>query len=61
MPLIPVLGRQKQGDLCEFKVSLVSSMKAKDTQKKPYLKKKQRKRNKGRRKILKGLEKWLSG
>ena len=42
MPLIPILGRQKQADLCEFKVSLVyrvSSRTARATQKKPCLEK----------------------
>ena len=41
MPLIPVLGRQRQEELCEFKASLVSkvsSRTARATKKDPVLK-----------------------
>ena len=47
--LIPVLGRQKQADLCEFKASLVyrvSSRTVKATQRSPVLKNKTKQTNK---------------
>ena len=42
MPLIPALGRQRQGDLCEFEANLVykvNSRTDKGYTEKPYLKK----------------------
>ena len=46
MPLIPALGRQRQGDLCEFEVSLVYTASSRTaravTQRNPVLKKQNR-------------------
>jgi len=52
MSLIPVLGRQRQVDLCEFEASLLyrmSSKTARTTQRNPVSKKKLRRRRKRRR------------
>ncbi|ERE86443.1 dol-P-Man:Man(7)GlcNAc(2)-PP-Dol alpha-1,6-mannosyltransferase isoform 1 [Cricetulus griseus] len=57
-PLIPALGRQRQGDLCEFEGNLVSrasSKTAKATQRNPVLKnqkKKKKKKSSGRQPLL---------
>ena len=54
MPLIPALGRQRQVDLCEFEVSLVSRASArigsKSTQRNPVSKKKKKRKEKKRKK-----------
>jgi hypothetical protein len=59
MPLIPVLGKQRQMDLCEFKARLVyreSSIIAGDAQRNSVLKKKMRERGEGERERIVYME-----
>ena len=60
-PLVPVLGRQRQEDLCDLEASLVyrvSAMIAKDTQRNPVSKegkKKKKERKKKKRNQCQGM------
>ena len=60
MPLIPVIGRQKQGDLCEYKASLVyvvSSRPARDALKpRNPVSKRERERERERQREREGKE-----